>query len=256
MNVRNQYMLFALVMVCLGGSVIAMQGPKTELHRLAADRFKYGLSHLNEVLWDLQLKGKLQPALEAKDEDGNTPLHEAAYYDNFKRDELLMIYGSDVNAINYKGETPLDKAHYAGNKDLEDLIRYWGGKYAIYKNLNKDLSQKDLDKALWEMVTADPKTVKMLLEKGANPNVMHPFIDYRDIEIKMTPLHYIAMTGDYKTPHDTMEYLVAYGANINAIDSAGWTPHGRSSQGADSQTGDHIGSFFSKRDAKFIVKYD
>ena len=251
MNIRNQCMLFTLVMVCLGGSVTAMQGPKTKLHRWAADSSLL----LDVFLWDLKQKGELQRALEAKDEDGNTPLHEAAYFDNFQGAELLMIYGSDVKAVNYKGETPLDKAHYANNKELEKLIRYWGGRYGIHKGLNKKLSQADLDKALWEMQKAHPKTVKMLLEKEANPNALHfGYIDYRGVKVYMTPLHGLAQTADYVNPYfETMELLLAYGANINARDSQGWTPLGRAGQSADSQTGNYIGSFFDERGAKYIA---
>jgi ankyrin repeat protein len=155
---------------------------KTELHTAAANS---------------SLKNKVQKIIESnpvqihqKDGDGNTPLHEAAYYGCTENADLLLWQAS-------------------GNFDYEKMLD--------------------------------------LLKRGANPNAMHD----DGSGVKMTPLARIARSADYTTPHKVMQVLLDYGANINLEDSAGWTPYGRTSQGADSQTGDSIGKFFSQRNARF-----
>ena|GEM_PF-3648723 len=208
---------------------------KTELHTAAANS---------------SLKNKVQKIIESnpvqihqKDGDGNTPLHEAAYYGCTENADLLLRYGAQVNSLNYKGETPLDKAHYKCQYALEKLLKKHGGQYSKYKD-----SLKELDILLWQASgNFDYEKMLDLLKRGANPNAMHD----DGSGVKMTPLARIARSADYTTPHKVMQVLLDYGANINLEDSAGWTPYGRTSQGADSQTGDSIGKFFSQRNARF-----
>jgi hypothetical protein len=68
---------------------------------------------------------------------------------------------------------------------------------------------------------------------------------------KMTPLHLIASTADYTVDLRILEILVKRGADINKEDSEGWTPYARCSHMADSQTGDHVMSFFRERGAQY-----
>jgi ankyrin repeat protein len=46
----------------------------------------------------------------AKGDDGSTPLHSAAWYDRKEVAELLIANGADVNAKDDGGDTPLDMA--------------------------------------------------------------------------------------------------------------------------------------------------
>ena len=45
----------------------------------------------------------------AKDEYGDTPLHDAAREGDSEAVEILIANGADVNAINNRGKTPLDQ---------------------------------------------------------------------------------------------------------------------------------------------------
>ena len=76
----------------------------------------------------------------AKSEDGGTPLHLAAEYGHKEIVELLIAKGADVNATDEDGETPLDHAEglrswppledkvKAAKKEIADLLRKHGGK--------------------------------------------------------------------------------------------------------------------------------
>jgi hypothetical protein len=62
--------------------------------------------------------------LNAKDNDGWTSLHNAAYRGHKQIVELLIAEGADVNAKTNDGRTPLDLAE----DEIADLIRKHGGK--------------------------------------------------------------------------------------------------------------------------------
>ena len=68
----------------------------------------------------------------AKDEEGLTPLHFAAYCGQKEVAELLIAKGADVNAKivsgPIQGSTPLDVAIYLKQTETADLLRKHGGK--------------------------------------------------------------------------------------------------------------------------------
>ena len=61
----------------------------------------------------------------AGDDDGWTPLHEAALNGHKEVAELLIAKGAEVNAKTKVGLTPVD---WADNKETADLLRKHGGK--------------------------------------------------------------------------------------------------------------------------------
>ncbi len=79
----------------------------------------------------------------AKDVNGNTPLHHAADMCNLDSARLLLAHKADVNAVNLAGETPLrtniervaewKRGHEPASsasrahKDLAKLLRQYGG---------------------------------------------------------------------------------------------------------------------------------
>ncbi len=64
----------------------------------------------------------------AKDEEGGTPLHFATGWDHKEIVELLIAEGADVNAKDEVGETPLDRTAILDKKETADLLRKHGGK--------------------------------------------------------------------------------------------------------------------------------
>ena len=67
--------------------------------------------------------------MNAKDIDGETPLHRAAERKQTGIAELLIDKGSDVNAVGKYG-TPLDFAIRVKQTEIADLLRKHGGKTA------------------------------------------------------------------------------------------------------------------------------
>jgi len=63
----------------------------------------------------------------AKDDDGSTPLHYAAAKSNKEVTELLIVEGADVNAKDEDGETPLDFANKVKRPKIAALLRKHGG---------------------------------------------------------------------------------------------------------------------------------
>ena len=64
----------------------------------------------------------------AKDEEGLTPLHLAASWGHKEVAELLIANGADVNAKDNQGRTPLDVAIELKQTEITDLLRKHGGK--------------------------------------------------------------------------------------------------------------------------------
>jgi ankyrin repeat protein len=89
----------------------------------------------------------------AKDEDGVTPLHEAALWGHNEVSELLIANGAEVNAIivsgPYQGKTPLDLAIRHKKNETADLLRKHGGRTAEVLALMPRLS--DI-RTYWERV--------------------------------------------------------------------------------------------------------
>lgn len=61
-----------------------------------------------------------------KVEDGQTPLHRAAYWGHAELTALLLEHGADVHAADALGQTPLDLAETRGHGEVAGLIRRRG----------------------------------------------------------------------------------------------------------------------------------
>jgi len=72
------------------------------------------------------LLAKNPEKISAKDKDGKTPLHWAAYYDHMNIAKLLIAKGADVNAKDREGLTPLNWA--AGEWEVAELLRRQSGR--------------------------------------------------------------------------------------------------------------------------------
>lgn len=59
----------------------------------------------------------------AKDKDGDTPVHDAALRGHKDIVELLLAEGADANARDNSGQTPADEASRRGHEEVVNLLR-------------------------------------------------------------------------------------------------------------------------------------
>ena len=64
--------------------------------------------------------------VDAKDSQGDTPLHWAALWGRTDVAKLLLARGADANAVENACHTPLDLAAANGNKDVAELLLAYG----------------------------------------------------------------------------------------------------------------------------------
>jgi len=146
----------------------------------------------------------------AKDKNGQTPLHEACEHGMRNMVELLIAEGADVNAKDNGGATPLHLMFYSGRcrMDVAELLIAKGA------NVNAKLTSgrwMGLTPLHYAVESGHMKIVGLLIDKGADINTQKS-----DGE---TPLQEACKLG-YK---DMVELLVAKGADINAKDNKGQT---------------------------------
>jgi ankyrin repeat protein len=149
--------------------------------------------------------------VDAKDDDGMTPLHMAAWKGEKAVVALLLSHGAEVNAGNKHGTTPL---HYAadfdGYKDLADRK----GVVELLVSHGAEVNAKDnigltpLHEAAFE---GNKAVVELLLARGADVNAKN--------DKDSTPLHLAAEYGC-----KVVELLLAHGAQVTAKDKFGATP--------------------------------
>src|SRR3989338_1251281 len=107
----------------------------------------------------------------AKSNDGTTPLHFATLSGHKDIAELLISRGADINAMEKHGGTPLYFAAVWGNKDLAELLIAKGAdandkeKVSIQKLQTNQLARDEKD--LWQRVQSgeDAKTVQTYLDQ-------------------------------------------------------------------------------------------
>ena len=87
----------------------------------------------------------------AKDEDGRTPLHFAAWFGHKEIAELLIAAGADVNAKNEDGGTPLYFAVWKGHKEIAELLIAEG----VDVNVKNNDGETPLDLAVINRAIAD-----------------------------------------------------------------------------------------------------
>jgi len=141
-----------------------------------------------------------------KDDDGWTPLHEAAGKGHNKEvAELLIDNGADVNARDEDGDTPLDWADRRNQTATTALLRKHGGKTG--EELGAGITP------LQQVARDGHKEIaELLIAEGADVNAKN---DYG-----WTPLHWAASRGH----KEIVELLIAKGANVNAKNKYGTTP--------------------------------
>ena len=135
----------------------------------------------------------------AKDEEGATPLHYAA---TKEITELLIANGADVNAKDDDGWTPLYFGVAVGDKESVELLI---GKGA-------DVNAKEVDgwtPLFFAAGEGHKEVVELLIAEGANVNAKD--------DNEWTPLHNAAWEGH----KEVVELLIAEGVDVNAIIQSG-----------------------------------
>lgn len=166
------------------------------------------------------------------DDTDRTPLHLAAYYDNFAVAAKLMSYSNraDINAIlSDSGATALHLATQMGNLAFVKALLDRGAYYNSVLKSPMSLTPLDLAKKLVripvaqlleqvdEMLTAVAKNntrkVQSLIDKGAVANA-------RDCKSGKSALHYAVAHGNL----ELVKYLIFKGARVDLQSRTGVTP--------------------------------
>jgi cytohesin len=140
----------------------------------------------------------------AKDDNGWTPLHYAAGNGHKEVAELLIAKDADVNAKTDIGRTPLHAAAYSGHKEIAELLIANGADV----NAKRAGGVTPLYAAT---LGAHKEVVELLIAKGADVNAKTDW--------GSTPLHYAAFGHK-----EIVELLIAEGADVNAKADGGSTP--------------------------------
>ena len=183
----------------------------------------------------------------AKDNNGWTPLHRAAFHNNSEMARLFLENGADVNAQDKYGKTPLDAAasnwSWRRNAEVAALLRKRGGRclgetwrpfcYGAERGLGKgaDVNAKERDGMTYLHVAVLEDAVKVarsLLENGADVNAKVSSTDgnwgavpQRMWQAGDTPLHMAVWRGGAT---EMVALLLENGADVNAKNNATATP--------------------------------
>jgi ankyrin repeat protein len=155
-------------------------------------------------------------ALNARDENGYTPLYTAATYNKLPTVRLLVKEGADPRIANNWGDEPIHQAAYFGTVEMVSLLLERG----IDVNQRGSSQRTPLHQAASTGKKKD--TIELLLQRGADINAVD--------ENGWTPLHDAARVkldiGFRPAPQEVVELLIRRGAAINAMDRQGRTPLG------------------------------
>ncbi|MBP7582552.1 MAG: ankyrin repeat domain-containing protein [Spirochaetes bacterium] len=197
---KNRYMKNYLILLIM---LVAATGCAT-LH----DHVKEG--DLTKVKAELSKK---DANVNAKDRDGNTPLHiaiEQRQYDNLAIIKMLIAKGANVNIINKHGDTPLHVIASKRDDDYHEKLKLILSKKAKTNIQNAD-GHTPLHLALMSH-NYSRKAINLLIAKNSPINA-------RDNNGN-TPLH---IAVKYML-HGPMKLLVSKGAKLNIQNNEGYTP--------------------------------
>lgn len=153
----------------------------------------------------------------ARYEDGATPLHRASLRGQTENVKLLLAAGADVNAKDKYSNIPLHNATDRGHVETVKLLLAAGA--------DVNAETKDMQSESWRplhqaCMGGNPKLVKLLLAAGADVNVGDMWSN--------TPLHCASDGGQLDEVDDSyakiVKLLLAAGADMNAVNDEGLTP--------------------------------
>jgi len=148
---------------------------------------------------------------EPRNEDGETPLHQAVLAGNLEEVKKLVSSGADVNALYIDEATPDEGTALllAVKNDDHDIVAY-----LLENGANIEIKDVNGLTALHLAVVADRKDItELLLSKGAN-------IKATD-NSKRTTLHWASLATDDR---ELALLLIDHGAAVNALNLVGESP--------------------------------
>ena len=148
--------------------------------------------------------------LNARNENGETPLHIASHVNRVDIAKLLVLNGADINAKSAFGWTPLHSAC------IDSRLTASVAEFLILTGA--DIHARTADDATPLHAAArggHSGTVKLLIEKGADVNARTKVGD--------TPLHWAAQRGKYDQ-EGTVKVLLSAGAEVLVKNRVGFTP--------------------------------
>ena len=157
--------------------------------------------------------------INAKDDNGYTPLHRAAEAGNTAKVWALIANGAKatVNAKANNGWTPLHWAAYNGNTAVATLLLANGAKATV--NAKNNIGETPLH---WAALNGHAAVATLLIDNKADINAKTTGL----LLAGYTPLHRAAQNGH----KDVATLLIAKGAYVNAKNNDGKTPLGEAKE--------------------------
>ena len=188
------------------GSLLLDHGADSSLRdKFERTAMHYAAANGQVGLLNLLLRGSGHGSIEAKDDEGETPLHDAVDFDHLEATEILLNAGSDIDSTDCEGCTPLHCAAKHGHtRVLRFLLQHQASVNARDNNLNTPLHYACL------MDRTD--CAKALFDWGCAK-------DARDKD-GLTSLAVAAQTGS----KELVQLLCSHGANINSKTHDGTSP--------------------------------
>ncbi|CAB0038121.1 unnamed protein product [Trichogramma brassicae] len=127
---------------------------------------------------------QLTVEIDARDNEGNTPLHLALYYNNNELIELLVSRGADPSLADLKGLTAL---HFCHKHQIEMLFEISEEKHrTVEVNAQDNEGNTPLHLAMYNI--GSEEAIESLLRHGADPNMTN--------NEGWTPLHLVCRKKD------------------------------------------------------------
>lgn len=178
----------------------------------------------------------------ARDESGETPLHEAASNGYRRLAELLLNNGADIHVMDQSNRPPLHCAAFSGRKRMARLLLERGAhigakdkhnrtplhhaalfgqtrlvRFLLKRGANTSAKDKHGNTPLYEAARGmHRETAEFLISKGANTNETIRTL----LKTGSTLLHEAAEKGEI----ERIKTLLAGGARMDALDKEGRTP--------------------------------